>query len=314
MDVIPERQRTSVKGVRAEHHHKKGKQSIQNFINCYHIFIFTGLLVEFVKHNQTQVCTMSSQDDFIHVASASSSSRSNTVTSAFYDNFAGKFTFTEGVIARRIREQYPHHHLSIVYSGSCDLLSYADAHDDTTRTPHGDSKDALIERGFLPPAKKDGKECNGAWVEYVTYACYEYVFRSKKFLVYVIEGGEGQYRDPKSYILVPPPDSDAVTPSIEWLSVAQKRADELIAEVSAWGLETHNEILIFDGYWKKDNELWQNVQNSEWKDVILEEEKKKAIIDDVIGFFDNEDRYKDLGVPWKVSLPRACERMTLTRS
>jgi hypothetical protein len=36
----------------------------------------------------------------------------------------------------------------------------------------------------------------------------------------------------------------------------------------------------------------------------LEKEKKEAIIEDVIGFFDSESRYSEFGVPWKVSVCR----------
>jgi transitional endoplasmic reticulum ATPase len=52
--------------------------------------------------------------------------------------------------------------------------------------------------------------------------------------------------------------------------------------------------------WQKNSELWQNVQKSNWEDVILEKSKKDAIIEDVIGFFNGEKKYQEFGVPWKV--------------
>jgi hypothetical protein len=62
---------------------------------------------------------------------------------------------------------------------------------------------------------------------------------------------------------------------------------------------------VFDqGFWQKNRELWQNIQKSNWEDVILEKGKKEAIIEDVIGFFDSESRYSEFGVPWKVSVCR----------
>jgi len=45
--------------------------------------------------------------------------------------------------------------------------------------------------------------------------------------------------------------------------------------------------------------LWKNVQKAEWEDVILGKEKKEAIVEDVIGFFDAEKRYEEFNVPWK---------------
>ena len=43
--------------------------------------------------------------------------------------------------------------------------------------------------------------------------------------------------------------------------------------------ECHEEVLVFDqGYWQKNKELYQNIQKSNWEDVILGKERKKAII------------------------------------
>ena len=57
---------------------------------------------------------------------------------------------------------------------------------------------------------------------------------------------------------------------------------------------------LIRGFWQKDTELWKNIQKSEWEDVILDADRKKALIEDVIGFFDAEDRYAEFNVPWKV--------------
>lgn len=66
--------------------------------------------------------------------------------------------------------------------------------------------------------------------------------------------------------------------------------------------ELREEVLVFDqGWWQKNKELYDNIQKAEWEDVILDDEKKQSIVDDVFGFFDGEGKYKDFGVPWKVS-------------
>jgi transitional endoplasmic reticulum ATPase len=81
---------------------------------------------------------------------------------------------------------------------------------------------------------------------------------------------------------------------------AQEKADALIKAASSWAQELHNEVLVFDqGFWQKNRELWQNVQKAEWEDVILEKEKKEAIIEDILGFFDAQDKYEEYQVPWK---------------
>jgi transitional endoplasmic reticulum ATPase len=44
------------------------------------------------------------------------------------------------------------------------------------------------------------------------------------------------------------------------------------------------------------------VQKSDWKDVILRDEFKKALQKDVFGFFKSEAIYKELAIPWKVCM------------
>ena len=71
-------------------------------------------------------------------------------------------------------------------------------------------------------------------------------------------------------------------------------------EASRWSIELHNEVWVFDGgYWQKSAELWQSVQQSEWKDVILDEDMKQSIIEDADNFFNSRDTYMNLKVPWK---------------
>jgi hypothetical protein len=82
---------------------------------------------------------------------------------------------------------------------------------------------------------------------------------------------------------------------------ADEAADALIEAVMRWGQESHEEILVFDrGFWMKDKELYQSIAESSWDDVILDKDKKQAIIDDAEGFFSAEAHYKEFHAPWKV--------------
>lgn len=152
-----------------------------------------------------------------------------------------------------------------------------------TITPHGSPSSAIKQRIFSPPQRRYNDETGGSFAEKIVFASYTYVFRSTSFIVYVVEGAETALNKfAYNYILVPR-SKDAKAEEL------QGKADELIKTVTSWGLELQNEVLVFDqGFWQPSRELWQNVQKSEWRDVILEEEKKEAIIDDVIGFFDAE--------------------------
>lgn len=57
---------------------------------------------------------------------------------------------------------------------------------------------------------------------------------------------------------------------------------------------------MFDqGRWVKNKELCKSVQESTWEDVILDKDLKDVLVNDVEGFFDCKDDYKQFAVPWK---------------
>jgi transitional endoplasmic reticulum ATPase len=253
-------------------------------------------------------------DDFVHISGPSWAAASGAsaypieVSDDFLQNAKEVRWFTEGVIVSSIRHRHPRHHLTVARAYNCDLIAFANAHDDVTYLPHGDPNDSLLERHFVPPARRYNDETGGAFGTDVVFGCYDYIFKGNRFLVYVVEGSDGLGKTKYNYILV-----EDITSELGQ-EAAQKQSDELIAASTKWGLELHNEILVFDnGMWQKNPELWQNVQKSNWADVILEKEKKEAIIDDVIGFFRGEQRYKEFGVPWKVCITCSFIRTQLTR-
>ncbi|TFY61218.1 hypothetical protein EVJ58_g4644 [Rhodofomes roseus] len=78
------------------------------------------------------------------------------------------------------------------------------------------------------------------------------------------------------------------------------RCHALLEATGAWQAQLHEEILVFDeALWQKHHGLWAEVHKANWADVILKEEFKEQLMDDVEGFFDSEDLYKGLAVPWK---------------
>lgn len=77
---------------------------------------------------------------------------------------------------------------------------------------------------------------------------------------------------------------------------------ELLVAAGKWSNDLHQEIYVFDGgYWAKNHELWLEVQKADWADVILKEEFKTQLQNDILGFFDSRELYKSLAIPWKVS-------------
>ena len=75
--------------------------------------------------------------------------------------------------------------------------------------------------------------------------------------------------------------------------------DKLIATIGKWQKPGDNYLYVYDGYWEVDGALYDEIQKATWTDVILNKEMKETITDLMHKFFDSEDIYKDLGVPWK---------------
>ena len=75
----------------------------------------------------------------------------------------------------------------------------------------------------------------------------------------------------------------------------------LLVAAGGWNAQLHQEILVWTGnYWQKDHGLWTEVQKANWEDVILKEKFKSDMQKDINGFFESEDLYKSLAIPWKV--------------
>jgi len=227
----------------------------------------------------------------VHVSTGPAPQSFGGVGQDYLDNAKGQRLFTEGFLVDSLKRHHPNHHLSITPTSNADLLGFAQVTDEITCLPHGNPEDSIKERIFRAPIRRYNDEEGGTFVDVIHFGCYDYVFKGHQFLLYVAKGNDGPFASISySYIL-----AEDLTKS-----AAQVKVDDLIKTATKWGLELHNEVLVFDqGWWQPNADLWQNVQKSNWEDVILEQDKKEAIIEDVIGFFDAEERYAEFGVPWK---------------
>jgi hypothetical protein len=249
---------------------------------------------------------MSSNDEFIHISTGPGGgpSRGNTVSQDYFDNTKGDRQYTEGYIVASIRQKHPKHHLTVSPGHTSNLIAFADSRADITYFPHGDVNETLVERQFIPPARRYNDETGGSLANRILFASYDYIFNGTTFLIYIVDGHDGPYHQAYNYILVEDLKKDS-KPS------AQEKVDELLVEAAKWTQDLHGEVFVFDnGFWQKSKELWQNIQKSNWEDVILEKEKKDAIIEDVIGFFDAESRYSEFGVPWKACISGSNHRFS----
>ncbi|KAH8593385.1 P-loop containing nucleoside triphosphate hydrolase protein [Bisporella sp. PMI_857] len=234
-----------------------------------------------------------SYEEFVHVETAGGRPWGGNVIGDYLGSSKGERWDTFGLIIESIQRHHPKHHISATPTYSANLIAFAEATDEVTCIPHGDPADAVKQRVFIPPRRRYNDETGGGFADGINFAAYDYKFNDYEFLVYIADGAETALsKNSYNYILVDTEKAVSTSP--------QSQIDALIKAATSWSLELHNEILVFDqGFWQPNRELWSEVQKSEWKDVILEEEKKSAIIEDIIGFFDAEKRYDEFSVPWK---------------
>lgn len=75
--------------------------------------------------------------------------------------------------------------------------------------------------------------------------------------------------------------------------------NKLVKTVGKWQRPDDKYIYVFDQYWQVSRSLYAEIQKASWKDVILNDEMKRTVTELMHKFFDSEDIYRDLGVPWK---------------
>ncbi|KAL8830121.1 MAG: hypothetical protein Q9170_005881 [Blastenia crenularia] len=204
-----------------------------------------------------------------------------------YDELSnGHLTDPQTYLTAAFRRRYPE--LAVVTTSPSNpaLLAFAAA---GYATAELDTTDESINRsrGYRPGNARYGYT-EGIY-ENRYFAKYNYRWGDEFFIVYIIVIGFASYQ----FILKEPGNNETTLSQ-------PKVVDELILACGRWLYPVDNDfIYVYDGYWTASKSLWQQVQKAEWKDVILDEEKKKTLVSLMTRFFDSEDVYKDLGVPWK---------------
>ncbi|KAL8645506.1 MAG: hypothetical protein Q9226_007270 [Calogaya cf. arnoldii] len=184
------------------------------------------------------------------------------------------------------RRQYPDLAVTCTSSSNPALLAFAAA---GYATAELDITNESINRlrGYMAGNARYGYK-EGLY-ESRYFAKYNYRWGNQNFILYVIAFGYSSY----NFLLKEPAEGETTlsTPKV---------VDALIMACGRWSHPVDNDfIYVYDGYWSASKSLWQQVQKARWEDVILNEEMKKTLVDLMTKFFDSEDIYGDLGVPWK---------------
>ena len=86
-----------------------------------------------------------------------------------------------------------------------------------------------------------------------------------------------------------------------WIVAADRQlAQEFFDAVCEWGCEVRGEILVYqDGYFEKDEDLFNSIKNSTFDNLILQGSLKETIQNDFTQFFNSREVYDRYGIPWK---------------
>ncbi|KAG7005059.1 hypothetical protein G7Y79_00022g052800 [Physcia stellaris] len=225
-------------------------------------------------------------DDFEQYTLISSKSESAKHAPKYSDDAFGDFealsdrsrVATVVPLSNNLRERHPNHRLTVIETRQCDLLGFAKA---GKAFFDPDQKTGLTMRTYVPPVTKlDGAE--GTLEADIVFAKVIFQWQDHEFIVYLSEGlkdgvfGLQHY----TFVLHKTADSD----NMDGSSVS----DKLILEASKWTLELHNEIWI--------------AQEASWENVILDEDMKATLREDVEGFFEDRAAYEKYAIPWKRGL------------
>ncbi|KAF5879048.1 putative atp-dependent zn protease protein [Botrytis fragariae] len=187
-----------------------------------------------------------------------------------------------------LKKNYPDYHVMQTNPDKCDLMGYADA--GFAKNERSDEIANCTVQTYHAPGSRLANKPKTV-VEHVKFGRWAYVWEKMEYIVY-----QAQYDHPAGFgtlklqFILTDKEED---PSAESINA-------LILAASAWTVELHEEIYVFDSQeWVKDKNLYESVQGSSWDEVILNKRMKINLIADVEGFFDNQALYKKLAVPWK---------------
>ena len=225
----------------------------------------------------------------VHLASGSqvheNKLSNRPIADEYFQHSAGQRVDTDAVIYRLLTERYPDSDITTVPFRAGNLFDYAAAgFASTSPLTSSASLDWHEWQLYQSPFRRfDGS--NGTLYTDVKFGIFNYTWRDFNFTVFLVDGrdGAGAYSITNQYIIGP-----------------RSVANELIIAAGYHGASLHNEIWVYDyGYWQKDANLWATMNKSSWDNVILDEDMKNELVGNVLRFFDSQDQYARLSVPWK---------------
>lgn len=203
----------------------------------------------------------------------------------FQDLTSARVPLTDVQLLTKLRQQHPDMAITAVPTSNCNLTQFALAGKAIMELDI-DTEQVVRYRGYIPAAKRDQP---GDLGESINFAKFRYAWKSDVFIVYTV--GSGPYQT--QFILAELEDGSNPLGT-------NAPTDALLQAIGDWVSSDRDVVYVFDGYWRKSKDLWNEVQKASWDNVILDPAMKKELVEVADKFFDMEDVYKQFGVPWKV--------------
>lgn len=225
---------------------------------------------------------------------------SDSTTRQYFEHSSAPRLSTTDVIAASLKKQYPslectiiHPYLPIdllgfAYSGHGSIAPIPDHRAATVKLDAASLPSSLALTAYVPPARRDGR---GAVLHEILFDKFLYKWNGQEYIVYIVDAKEGLVGAfPQGQLTF-------------ILSVSEELTQGLVLAAGKWTSDLHDEIWVYDsGYWQKSKALYDSIRNASWDSVIMEPERKKAVIDDHMRFFNSRPDYQKLRVPWKRGL------------
>lgn len=86
-----------------------------------------------------------------------------------------------------------------------------------------------------------------------------------------------------------------------WIvSNSPKLSEDFHDAVCVWSSEVHGEILVYqEGFFNKDKDLFEEIKNATFDNLILRDALKQQIQNDFVQFFNSRETYERYGIPWR---------------
>ncbi|PPQ65944.1 hypothetical protein CVT26_010706 [Gymnopilus dilepis] len=210
-------------------------------------------------------------------------SNSNDFYAQWIDQSSAKTAIPAITSADALRRLYPNHSLVMTEGYNVKLPEFPGA----SATPV--DKSVFIENLVFSPLARSLGPPSGILLKSVKFGAFKVTWKNFHFLVYKVMYPTGTESSANQYFILHEGPEEA--------------SHSFLMASGAWTNELHEQIWVFDqGLWHQDHKLWLEIQKTDWEDIILKEEFKKALQKDVFGFFSSKSVYKELGIPWKRGL------------